>query len=143
MSSSAEIEESVLLKLDFEKLSHVGRSGQSLIPVAVQDAHSLEMLLIAYVNEEALRLSITERRAIFFSTSRKEIWRKGETSGDVLQLEEIRVNCEQNSLLFLVTRQTGASCHTRDEKGQARGSCYYRRIENHEKLEFLDRLSGK
>ncbi len=141
MSSSAELEESLLLKLDFEKLSHIGRTGQSLLPVAVQDAHSLEMLLIAYVNEEALRLSIAEKRAIFFSTSRNEIWRKGATSGDVLQLEEIRVNCEQNSLLFLVTRKTGASCHTRDEKGQARGSCYYRRIEGIEKLAFLNRDS--
>jgi phosphoribosyl-AMP cyclohydrolase len=141
MSASAEIEESSGLKLDFNKLAQVAATGEALLPVAVQDAETLEMLLIAYVNAEALRLSIAEKRAVFFSTSRREIWRKGESSGDTLKLAEIRVNCEQNSLLFLVTRTTGASCHTRDASGTARGSCYYRRLEGTEKLAFLNRDS--
>ena len=141
MSASAEIEESTGLKLDFNKLAQVAATGEALLPVAVQDAETLEMLLIAYVNAEALRLSIAEKRAVFFSTSRREIWRKGESSGDILKLAEIRVNCEQNSLLFLVTRTTGASCHTRDASGAARGSCYYRRLEGTEKLAFLNRDS--
>lgn len=143
MSASAEIEESTGLNLDFNKLAQVAATGEALLPVAVQDAETLEMLLIAYVNAEALRLSIAEKRAVFFSTSRRELWRKGESSGDILKLAEIRVNCEQNSLLFLVTRTTGASCHTRDASGAARGSCYYRRLGENERLVFAPPVTGK
>merc|ERR1711879_88323 len=65
-----------------------------------------------------------------WSTSRKELWIKGKTSGDYLDLVEVRCNCEQNSLLYLVRpRRTGA-CHTKDSKGRTRRSCYYRRLCN-------------
>lgn len=138
MSGSAEIEESERLMLDFSKLRKVAQAGEEVLPVVVQDAHSLEVLLIAYVNKEALRLSVSEKRAIFFSTSRQEIWRKGDTSGDILPLREIRVNCEQNSLLFLVEKAGEGACHTRDAEGRARSNCYYRRILDADTLEFLE-----
>ena len=137
MSTAHELEESLDLKLDFKKLAEIGRKGFDVLPVAVQDATTLEMLLIAYVNAEALRLSIAERRAVFFSTSRGEIWRKGETSGDWLDLEEVRVNCEQNSLLFLVRKRSSGSCHTKGADGKTRSNCYYRRVAAQDVLEFF------
>lgn len=130
-----EIEESRKLLLDFKKLKSVAMGGEDVLPAVIQDAASKEVLLIAYVNAEALRLSLAEKRAVFYSTSRGQIWRKGETSGDELALREIRVNCEQNSLLFLVTRKGGA-CHTKDASGNTRQSCYYRRVLNESDLDF-------
>jgi phosphoribosyl-AMP cyclohydrolase len=65
---------------------------------------------------------------VLWSTSRNELRRKGATSGDVLELAEIRVNCEQNSLLYLVRRTTGRACHTVSDSGSARPSCDYRMI---------------
>ena len=65
---------------------------------------------------------------MLWSTSRNELWRKGGTSGDVLELAEIRVNCEQNSLLYLVRRTTGGACHTLLPSGSSRPGCFYRAI---------------
>ena len=89
---------------------------------------AVTVLFIGYANEEALQTSLRERIAVLWSTSRNELWRKGATSGDVLELAEIRVNCEQNSLLYLVRRTTGGACHTVSDSGSARPSCYYRVI---------------
>jgi phosphoribosyl-AMP cyclohydrolase len=72
--------------------------------------------------------SLREKIAVLGSTSRNELWRKGSTSGDILSLVEIRVNCEQNSLLYLVRRSTGGACHTRLPSGAARPTCYYRTL---------------
>ena len=137
MASLHEIEESTSNFLDFDKLIKVAQAGEAVMPVAVQDAESREMLLIAYVNREALRLSLRERRAIFYSTSRREIWRKGETSGDMLELVEVRVNCEQNSLLYLVRKAHSGVCHTKDATGRTRHTCYYRKINFEGLLEML------
>jgi phosphoribosyl-AMP cyclohydrolase len=137
MATLHDIEESGDDYLDFEKLAQIGVSGERVLPVAVQDADTQEMLLIAYVNRDALRLSLSENRAIFYSTSRREIWRKGKTSGDVLSLIEVRVNCEQNSLLFLVRKTGHGVCHTKDKNGLSRPTCYYRKINSSGLLEML------
>ena len=63
-----------------------------------------------------------------WSTSRNELWVKGATSGDTLDLDDVRINCEQNSLLFLVTPRRKGACHTKDSNGESRISCYYRRV---------------
>lgn len=139
MSAEIFIEEGQKLKLDFQKLSAIGKAGVAVLPAVIQDAQTLEVLLIAYVNQEALTASLAEKRAIFFSTSRQELWRKGDTSGDVLDLVEIRVNCEQNSLLYLVNKRIAGSgaCHTKDGAGHARSNCYYRRLISGEDLEKI------
>lgn len=137
MAFSKELEESRELMLDFAKLRQITARGEDVLPVVVQDTASLEVLLLAYVNAEALRLSIIEKRAIFWSTSRQELWRKGETSGDMLTLKEVRVNCEQNSLVFLVEKTQKGVCHTHDRDGSTRRSCYYRRMSDEHALEFL------
>jgi phosphoribosyl-AMP cyclohydrolase len=123
-----ELEEGNRLGLDFGKLESVAASGAGVVPVVLQDADSSEVLFIGYANEEAIETSLRERIAVLWSTSRNELWRKGATSGDVLELAEIRVNCEQNSVLYLVRPTTGGACHTLSASGSARPSCYYRAI---------------
>ena len=124
-----EIEESTNLQLDFSKLEKIQNNLKltEVIPVAVQNSETKEVLLIAYVNKEALDYSIKNRIATFWSTSRNELWVKGKTSGDYLELIEIRVNCEQNSLLYLVKPKKGV-CHTQDKDGNTRRTCFYRKI---------------
>jgi len=127
-----EIEEGSQLLLDFQKLQSVAASGEPVIPVVVQHAKTLEVLIVAYVNQEALKKSIELGQAVFYSTSRNELWHKGATSGDYLDLTEIRVNCEQNSVLFLVEPVKGGVCHTKDKDGNTRPGCYYRRLSGDE-----------
>ena len=124
----AEIEEGARLALDFGKLQRAAACGEGLVPVAVQDADSGEVLIVAYANEEALNYARREGVAAFWSTSRNALWVKGATSGDLLQIVEIRVNCEQNSLLYRVRPKGAGACHTRDAGGRARAGCYYRRL---------------
>jgi phosphoribosyl-AMP cyclohydrolase len=131
------LEEGNELLIDFEKLGQVAQCGEALVPVAVQDADSKGVLFVAYVNETALRYALEHGVATFWSTSRNELWVKGATSGDTLQLVEVRVNCEQNSLLYLVRPLGEGACHTKDADGKSRRSCYYRRIEDG-KLEFVE-----
>jgi phosphoribosyl-AMP cyclohydrolase len=78
-----------------------------------------------------------EHIAVLWSTSRNELWRKGATSGDVLELSEVRVNCEQNSLLYLVRPVNSGVCHTAGAGGVNRPSCYYRAITDEFELAFV------
>lgn len=125
--SHEKLEEGAVLALDFDKLAKVAACGQALVPVAVQDADSLEILIVAYANQQALSYAIEHGVAAFWSTSRNELWVKGATSGDFLDLVEIRVNCEQNSLLYRVRPRGEGACHTKQD-GRARSGCYYRRV---------------
>jgi phosphoribosyl-AMP cyclohydrolase len=124
----SELEEGTRLALDFGKIAAVAASGARVVPVVLQDADHGDVLFIGYANEEALEASVREGIAVLWSTSRDELWRKGATSGDVLELAEIRVNCEQNSLLYLVRRTTGGACHTVTRPGSSRPGCYYRTV---------------
>jgi phosphoribosyl-AMP cyclohydrolase len=133
---SKTLEEGHDLLLDFEKLRKVARSKEPVVPVAVQDADTKEVLIVAYANQTALDYSLKHRVAAFWSTSRDELWVKGDTSGDTLELVEVRVNCEQNSLLYLVRPLGQGACHTKGADGKARPSCYYRRL-NDGKLELV------
>ena len=117
-------EEGSALALDFAKLDRV--SG--VVPVAVQDADSREVVLVAYTDEAAMRESFARRRLVLYSTSRREPWEKGATSGCRFSLEAAYVNCEQNSLLYIVRPCRGGICHTKNAAGHPR-NCYYRRID--------------
>jgi len=132
-----EREEGSELQLDFEKLQKIAKTGLPVLPVVVQDADSKEVLVVAYSNREALEHSLKTGIATFWSTSRNELWIKGATSGDTLQLVDVRVNCEQNSLLYLVKMLGGGVCHTKDAKGKTRTTCYYRSLQDG-KLKFRD-----
>ncbi|NKB25204.1 MAG: phosphoribosyl-AMP cyclohydrolase [Kiritimatiellae bacterium] len=121
-----EREESNRLQLDFSKLKKIAH-GSDVIPVAVQNIDTHEVILVAYANEIALKKSIERRMAIFWSTSRNTLWEKGKTSGETFDLIEIRVNCEQNSLLYVVRPTRGGICHTKNQQGHPR-NCYYRKL---------------
>ena len=127
-----ELEEGTAVQLDFTKLQKVAKAGSPVLPVVVQDADSHEVLVVAYANREALDHSLKTGIATFWSTSRGELWVKGATSGDTLQLVDVRVNCEQNSLLYLVRMMGGGVCHTKDAHGHTRKTCYYRSLKEGE-----------
>lgn len=122
------LEEGNQLQLDFDKLAKATAQSPGIIPVAVQHADTKELILVAYANEAALKHTIETRTATFWSTSRNELWIKGATSGNDFEIVEIRVNCEQNSLLYIVRPKGGNICHTNNAQGQAR-NCYYRRLD--------------
>jgi phosphoribosyl-AMP cyclohydrolase len=123
-----ELEEGRALQLDFRKLLKATTACPDILPVAVQNADSGEVILVAYANQQALQASIAQRTAVFWSTSRNELWEKGKTSGETFDLVEIRVNCEQNSLLYRVRPRRGGICHTKNAHGEPR-NCYYRRLD--------------
>lgn len=107
-----------MISIDFEK-------GNGLIPVVVQDEESKEVLMLAYMNEESLKKTIETKKATYFSRSRNELWVKGETSGHYQYVTDIRVDCDEDTILLLV-KQVGAACHT------GHYSCFYRNIEGEE-----------
>jgi phosphoribosyl-AMP cyclohydrolase len=123
-----ELEEGTVLQLDWRKLESIAEKWLSVLPVAVQNVDTKEVILVAYANQQALEESIRQRTAVFWSTSRDELWVKGKTSGEIFELLEVRVNCEQNSLVYLVRPRRDGICHTRNRKGEPR-NCYYRRLD--------------
>jgi phosphoribosyl-AMP cyclohydrolase len=122
-----ELEEGAALTLDFSKLEKAVAQSKGIIPVAVQHADTRELILVAYTNELAFRKTLQTKSLVLWSTSRNELWEKGKTSGETFDLVEARVNCEQNSLLYLVRPRRGGICHTKNQQGQPR-NCYYRKL---------------
>ena len=134
---SKELEEGSELMLDFNKLKKVASGEANVVPAVAQDIESGVVLIIGYVNELALKTAMDERLATFWSTSRNELWIKGKTSGDVLELVETCINCEQNSILYRVRLKGEGACHTMDAEGRSRFGCYYRRKLPDGSLEFV------
>ena len=130
--TTTELEEGSDLALDFGRF--FSASGNGVVPVVAQAFESRDVLVLAHANRVALDYTLREGVAAFWSLSRDRLWTKGETSGNVLDVVEVRVNCEQNSLLYLVRLRKDGVCHTL-QHGVARHSCYYRKI-------FGDRLES-
>jgi len=95
---------------------------KGLIPVVVQDAKTKEVLMLAYANREALELTLKTGYAHYYSRSRGKLWKKGEESGNFQRVVEIRVDCDEDTLLYLV-EQKGVACHTGNY------SCFFRKLE--------------
>ncbi len=121
-----------------ELMLNFGEDGNTLIPVVTQDFSTKEVLIVAFANKPAFEETLRSGYATYWSRSRNELWKKGMTSGDLLKVEEIRINCEQNSLLYLVTPFGKGACHAKKEDGNAHTSCYYRKIEGN-KLIFIEK----
>lgn len=94
---------------------------QGLVPVIVQDVYTKEVLMLAYMNEAALNQTMETKQMTYYSRSRQTLWTKGETSGNVQYLEELRYDCDEDTLLANV-RQVGPACHTNNK------SCFYRTV---------------
>ena len=106
-----------MIELDFTKQG-------GLVPVITQDAASGEVLMQAYMNREAWEKTLSTGLAHYWSRSREQLWKKGETSGNFQEVREIRVDCDADCVLLLVNQIGGIACHT----GQR--SCFYRKVEN-------------
>ena len=123
------VSESDVLSLDFHKIDGVA----GCVPVVVQLAETREVAFVAFTDAAAMREAFRSRRLVLHSTSRGEMWEKGATSGHRYELVAAFVNCEQNSLLYLVRplegNAPGGICHTLNRAGAARGVCYYRQID--------------
>ena len=102
-------------------LDEIAWSADGLVPAVVQDDASGEVLMMAWMNRESLALTLAEQRAVFWSRSRGALWRKGESSGHVQRLRELRLDCDGDTLLLKVEQVSGIACHT------GRRSCFYRR----------------
>ena len=95
-----------------------------LIPAIAQDHKTGRALMMAWMNRESLQLTVDEQRAIYWSRSRGKLWRKGEESGHVQKLHELRLDCDADVLILIVEQLDGIACHT------GRESCFYRVYEN-------------
>ncbi len=105
-------------------LDEIKWTDDGLVPVIAQDHQTGEILMFAWMNREALALTVQENRAIYWSRSRNKLWRKGEESGHVQQLKDIRLDCD-NDVVLLKVEQIGAiACHT------GRRSCFYQQLQD-------------
>ncbi len=105
-------------------LDQIQWNEQGLVPVITQDAGSGRVLTQAWVNREALKTTVSEGRAVYWSRSRSKLWRKGEESGMVQKLVEVLLDCDNDSLCYRVEQVGGIACHT------GRESCFYKKLTN-------------
>mgnify|MGYP006447111145 CR=1 FL=1 len=131
--TTKELEETNKIIPQFEK-----RGGK--VPVAVQETSTGQILMLASVNNEAFDYSIHNKVACFYSTSRNELWLKGETSGNYLALDEILIDCDQDALVYKVTLKKGGVCHTFNQFGENRKACFYRKVNSKSNtLKFIEK----
>ncbi|HEX7387477.1 MAG TPA: phosphoribosyl-AMP cyclohydrolase [Castellaniella sp.] len=104
-------------------LSELHFDAQGLIPAIAQDAHSGKVLMMAWMNAEAIQETVQSGQAVYFSRSRQRLWRKGEESGNTQTVHDIRLDCDGDVLLLKVTQNGGIACHT------GRESCFFRSLE--------------
>jgi phosphoribosyl-AMP cyclohydrolase len=106
-----------MISLDFDKAG-------GLIPAIAQDYETGEILMLAYMNPESWETTLSTRKATYWSRSRRELWVKGATSGNVQYVKEIRIDCDDDTILLRVEQVGGAACHT------GHRSCFFKKVEN-------------
>ena len=106
-----------MIELDFSK------SVDGLIPAIAQDYQTGEILMMAYINKESWEYTLATNHATYYSRSRKKLWKKGETSGNVQKIKEILVDCDEDTVIFKVEQIGGVACHT------GHRSCFYRKVD--------------
>lgn len=105
-------------------IDEVKWTPDGLVPVIAQDSKSGRVLMMAWMNRESLALTVQENRAVYWSRSRQQLWRKGEESGHVQHVREIRLDCDNDVIILQVEQVAGIACHT------GRESCFYRVLKN-------------
>ncbi len=103
-------------------LDSIRWNSEGLVPVVTQEIGSKRLLMQAWVNREALATAVNEQRAVYWSRSRSKLWRKGEESGNVQKLVDVYLDCDNDSLCYLVEQLGGIACHT------GRESCFYQKL---------------
>lgn len=116
-----------MIKKNLEKItlpfSQLKQNSDGMVPVIAQDATSGEVLMLAYMNEEAYNKTLATKKMTYYSRSRNQLWTKGETSGHYQTVKALYIDCDNDTILALVD-QIGAACHTGNK------TCFYREIEN-------------
>ena len=120
------------MRFDAQSLTY---NAQGLIPAIAQDEASGEVLMMAWMNAEAVEKTLETRRVTYWSRSRKELWIKGETSGHTQELVDFRVDCDRDALLLII-RQVGPACHTN------RRTCFYTAVSDGEERELMGPMEG-
>jgi phosphoribosyl-AMP cyclohydrolase len=110
-------------------LSKVNWSEDGLVPAIAQDAVSGRVLMVAWMDRDALKLTWQKSEAVYWSRSRKKLWHKGEESGHIQKVKEIRLDCDGDVILLQIEQQGGIACHT------GRASCFYKRLEQDQWVE--------
>ena len=105
-------------------LEDIKWDNDGLVPAIAQDAKTGQILMVAWMNREALEFTVNENRAVYWSRSRQKLWRKGEESGHVQELVELRLDCDSDVIMMKVNQVANIACHT------GRTSCFYRVLEN-------------
>ena len=107
---------------------------KGLVPVITQDFVTSEVLMMAWMNKEALSLSIKTQKAVYFSRSRQKLWFKGEESGHTQQIIEIYTDCDQDVIMLKVNQKGGIACHT------GRANCFFNKLENNEWVSIAEAI---
>lgn len=110
-------------------LDEISFNDEGLIPAIAQDAKSGKVLMLAWMNRESLQLTAEKGEAVYWSRSRKKLWHKGEESGHVQTLVDLRFDCDEDVILLQVEQKGGIACHT------GRESCFYRQLQGEEWVE--------
>ena len=105
-----------------QELALIKYNSDGLVPVVTQDMETMQVLMMAWMNAETLRMTLAEGRMVYYSRSRQEVWRKGDTSGDRQFVREGFYDCDADTLLFLVEQEGNGACHT------GAVSCFYRKF---------------
>ncbi len=127
-----QLEEGITLMPQFSK-----RGG--ILPVVVQETSTGQILMLASINEEAFQKTLETKLATFWSTSRDKLWTKGESSGDLLRINNILIDCDQDAIVYQVTLLGNGVCHTFDVNGNHRKACFYRELNiDQNKLQFIE-----
>ena len=114
---------------DITWLDEIKWDNDGLVPAIAQEAASGKILMMAWMNRESLELSVKEGRAIYWSRSRNRLWRKGEESGHVQSIKDIRLDCDNDVVLLEVEQLGGIACHT------GRHNCFYKQLQNDQWVE--------
>jgi phosphoribosyl-AMP cyclohydrolase len=109
---------------DTHWLDEIKWTADGLVPVIAQDAASGKVMMFAWMNRESLQLSVKEGRAIYWSRSRKRLWRKGDESGHVQLIKDIRLDCDNDVILLAIEQVGGIACHTGRER------CFYKQLQD-------------
>lgn len=105
-------------------LNKINWSNEGLVPAIAQDAKSGRVLMVAWMNRESLELSVKTGVAVYWSRSRKKLWKKGEESGHTQKIIEMRLDCDEDVILLKIEQEGGIACHT------GRESCFFQKLEN-------------